>query len=160
MEFILLEGGSRYREPLNALLSDTWGDVRVVVRGEWHDLTLCEAFLCVENGVVLGAVHWAASGEGAEILSLVSCREHAGIGQALMRLAADACRAQGAQWLRVVTTNDNARAFQFYQRFGMVLETVRLRQLEVSRRMKPGIPLAGCDGIPIRDELQFVMALS
>ncbi len=159
MEYIRLEGDSQYREPLHALLTETWGDLRVVVRGEWYDLTLCESFLCVEGGAVLGAVHWAVSGKDAEILSLVSCREHAGIGQALMRLAADACSAQGAQWLHVVTTNDNARAFRFYQRFGMVLEAVRLRQLEVSRRMKPCIPLTGCDGIPIRDELQFVTAI-
>jgi hypothetical protein len=34
---------------------------------------------------------------------------------------------------------------------------VRLNQIEKSRKIKPSIPLTGCDGIPIRHELQFVM---
>ncbi|MCE5344606.1 MAG: GNAT family N-acetyltransferase [Eubacteriales bacterium] len=159
MEYVNPEGDSRYREQMNALLREAWGDVNVVAHGEWFDLTACDMFLCVDFGEVIGAVHFIVTGNDAEILSLLSRREHAGIGRALMRLAADACRARGMRCLRVVTTNDNARAFRFYQRFGMELETVRLRQVDVSRRMKPLIPLTGCDGIPIRDELQLVLKL-
>ncbi len=143
-----------------ALAREEWGDERVVVNGAWRDLSRCEAFLCAQGDVLLGALHYAVSPEGCEILSLISVREHVGVGRELMRLAVEEARGLGAASLFVVTTNDNTRAIRFYQQFGMELAAVRLNRVdEVSRKMKPSIPLTGCDGIPIRHELEFSMKL-
>ncbi|MCL2003766.1 MAG: hypothetical protein FWG72_07160 [Oscillospiraceae bacterium] len=51
--------------------------------------------------------------------------------------------------------NDNARAFRFYQRRGFTIREIRLGAIGAARRLKPSIPLAGEDGIPLRDEIEF-----
>jgi len=76
-----------------------------------------------------------------------------------MRRAIDNARQNGAKRLYLYTTNDNTRAIRFYQQMGMNLEAFDLNAVERSRKLKPCIPLTGCDGIPIRHELRFGMEL-
>ena len=47
---------------------------------------------------------------------------------------------------------------RFYQRRGFVLAGVYPGAIEQSRRIKPQIPRVGNFGIPIRDEIEFVLA--
>ena len=54
-----------------------------------------------------------------------------------------------------IITNDNGPAIDFYQRRGMRLVAVHPNPLELSRRLKPEIPLTGLGGLPLRDELGF-----
>ncbi|MDP2975645.1 MAG: hypothetical protein Q8N45_05465, partial [Anaerolineales bacterium] len=61
--------------------------------------------------------------------------------------------------LFVVTTNDNTPALRFYQKRGFVIAAVRINAIEQSRKLKPEIPFAGEDGIPIRDEIELEMIL-
>ena len=70
------------------------------------------------------------------------------------RLKAKAKNA-GKQKVVVMTTNDNTVAIRFYQKRGFSLRTLRANMLEISRKLKPGIPLVGNAGIPLRDELEF-----
>ena len=56
-------------------------------------------------------------------------------------------------WL--ITTNDNVRAFAFYQRCGMDLVRVVRDGVSVSRRVKPSIPGSGSSGIALRHELEL-----
>lgn len=155
MEYLNLEQNERYRTKVNDLLKKAWGDVKIVVHGEWIDLSRTKAVICVENSEVIGAVHYYFAGDSCEILSLFSHKEHVGIGQKLMHLVLDECRDCGLQRLFLVTTNDNVRAFKFYQQFGMDLEEIRFNQLELSRRLKPQTPFVGDNGIPLKHELQF-----
>ena len=46
---------------------------------------------------------------------------------------------------------------RFYQRRGFALVRVYPGAIEQSRRIKPQIPRVGNFGIPIRDELKFVL---
>ena len=62
--------------------------------------------------------------------------------------------------LWVLTTNDNLRAFAFYQHWGMDLRRVIRNGAEVSRRVKPSIPTIGSTGIPVRHELEFELVVS
>jgi hypothetical protein len=57
----------------------------------------------------------------------------------------------------LVTTNDNLNALRFYQKRGFVLVAVHRNALEVSRKLKPEIPLVGMDSIPLRDEIELEM---
>jgi hypothetical protein len=50
-------------------------------------------------------------------------------------------------------------ALRFYQKRGFVLVAVHKNALEVSRKLKPAIPLIGNDGIPLRDEIELEMIL-
>ena len=62
--------------------------------------------------------------------------------------------------LRVTTTNDNTRALRFYQRAGFRLTALHPDAVDEARKIKPGIPGTGEDGIPIRDEIELTMELS
>lgn len=68
-------------------------------------------------------------------------------------------RQQGCERLWLVTTNDNVDALRFYQKRGFALVRLYRRAIENSRRLKPGIPLVGAYGIPIRDEIELEMVL-
>ena len=68
-------------------------------------------------------------------------------------------RARGCRRLRLVTTNDNMRALAFYQKRGFDLFALRRGALDLSRRLKPEIPLVGEGGIPLRHELELELLL-
>lgn len=53
--------------------------------------------------------------------------------------------------LRVVTTNDNPRALSFYVRRGYRLARLHADAMDRVQALKPGVPLTGNDGIPLRD---------
>ena len=43
----------------------------------------------------------------------------------------------------------------FYQRRGFVFAAIYINAMQISRQMKPQIPLTGIDGIPLRDEIEM-----
>lgn len=147
------------RKQVNEQLREQWGSLCVAAHGELFNLKECDGFVCMEGHTALGAIHCHREGEACEVLSLYVLREHEGIGQALMRRAIDDVCRNGAKRLYLYTTNDNTRAIRFYQQMGMNLEAFNLNAVEQARRLKPCIPLIGCDGIPILHELRFGMEL-
>ena len=68
-------------------------------------------------------------------------------------------RGEGCRRVWLVTSNDNLDAIRFYQRRGLRLVAVHPGAIERAREIKPTIPLVGSYGIPIRDELEFELAL-
>ena len=66
----------------------------------------------------------------------------------------------GCKRLWLITTNDNINALRFYQKRGFVLVAVHRNALELSRKLKPEIPMIGNDGIPLRDEVELEMILN
>jgi len=108
------------------------------------------------GGAPLGLVTWCVDGERAEIVSLDALQEGRRIGARLMEVAEEELRRRGVRTLRVVTTNDNPRALGFYVRRGYRLVRLHPDAMDRVRALKPGVPLTGNDGIPLRDmwELQ------
>jgi ribosomal protein S18 acetylase RimI-like enzyme len=141
------------------LMRERWGGAIQVVNGRARDASLLEGFIAEENGEPMGLVTYEMRGAEAELVTLNSLREHAGIGSALVAAVAGEAWKQGCRKLSVVTTNDNVNALRFYQRRGFVLSALRTRELERSRRIKPEIPELGLDDIPIRDELELMLVL-
>jgi DNA-3-methyladenine glycosylase I len=56
-------------------------------------------------------------------------------------------------WL--ITTNDNYTAVSFYQRRGFRVKTIHKNAIEQSRKLKPGIPVTGIEGVSIRDKIEM-----
>jgi GNAT superfamily N-acetyltransferase len=104
-------------------------------------------------------VTYHIEGDACEIVSLDSLVEGIGIGAALIEAVKDAALAAGCTRLWLITTNDNLHALRLYQKRGFVLAALHRNALEVSRRLKPQIPLVGLDGIPLRDEIELEMRL-
>lgn len=154
-----LRGSTGHDPALRAFL-DERGSVVVARAGELVDAMTRPAVIAEDAGVVVGALAFDVVGPNCEILTWHTARKWSGVGTALVhevaRLAADL----GCERYWVTTTNDNVDALGVYQRRGFRLEALRRGAVDESRRtIKPGIPLEGDYGIPLRDELQLVQDL-
>ena len=108
--------------------------------------------LCLrDGGTVLALVTWAAIGEEAEIVTLDAFEAGRGYGGRVLDEAERRLAAGGTRLVRLVTSNDNTRAVAFYQRRGYRLVRLHLGALDSVRRAKPGVPLTGIGGVPLRD---------
>ena len=74
-----------------------------------------------------------------------------GAGTRIMDAAEDELRRRGVGKVVVATTNDNVRALNFYQKRGYRLVRLHLDAMDRVRERKPGVPLTGRDGLPLRD---------
>ncbi|MEU7895061.1 GNAT family N-acetyltransferase [Nonomuraea sp. NPDC049152] len=153
--------------PLNAddiawvreLFTDRWGGVVSVSRGVAHDTTALPGFVAHLDGERAGVATYRIEGRECELVTLDSVREGAGAGTALVDAVAAAAHVAGAVRLWLITTNDNLRALRFYQKYGFDLVALHRDAVARSRTLKPSIPEAGLDGIPIRHELELELLL-
>jgi len=141
------------------LLINRWGSTKIVTRGVLHDADRLPAFVTVADDERVGLATYRIYGNQCEMISLDSLRESIGVGSALIEAVKDAARKAGCSRLWLITTNDNLHAIRFYQRRGFALVAVHDNAVEESRKLKPGIPLFGIDGLPIRDEIEFEIQL-
>jgi GNAT superfamily N-acetyltransferase len=123
-------------------------------RGETLNALELPALVAEDGGREVGLLFYRFDGEDCELFLLLAVNREKGIGTALVD--ALVARAAGHRRIWVVTTNDNLRALRFYQRRGFSLCALRPGAVDdTRRRLKPGIPLTGDDGIPRRDELEL-----
>lgn len=136
-------------------LVDAFGGVGVARKGVLIDASALPGFVATDGGRPVGLLtHDVADGE-CEVVAVLSMERGQGVGRALMDAARDHAVAAGCRRLWLVTTNDNARAFRFYQRWGMDLCAFHRHGARRSREAKPSLPRLGADGIPIEHELEF-----
>lgn len=145
-----------WRPWADRVLREEWGGPMIVSKGRLLDGSQLPGFVALQEGQPIGLILYDVHGDQCEIAALVSCREGRGVGGALIDRAARVARQLGCQRLWLITTNDNLHAIGFYQRRGFTLAAVNCGVMERYRRtLKPGIPLLGSEGIPIRDEFEF-----
>jgi GNAT superfamily N-acetyltransferase len=146
------------REWLAEILRENWGPA-VVSRGRLIDATVLPAVVCLRSGRPVGVATYDPGEADCELVTIDAFREHTGVGSALLAAVEQAARAHGCSRLWLITTNDNLDALRFYQRRGMRLAAVHAGAIEVSRSLKPSIPMTGHHGIEIRDELELEKTL-
>jgi RimJ/RimL family protein N-acetyltransferase len=108
---------------------------------------------------MVGLVTYRIEGSQCEVVTLNSEEEGTGIGTALLEAVCREAAAAGCTRVWLITTNDNLPALRFYQKRGMRLFALHPNAVEASRKLKPEIPLAGWEGIPIRDEIELELRL-
>ncbi|HET6850116.1 MAG TPA: GNAT family N-acetyltransferase [Gaiellales bacterium] len=149
------------RSWLTEFMTERWGAPEMVADGRvFRPDRLPGAVAEGAGGVILGVVTWEITGDACQLMSIDAVHEGEGIGTALLEAACDAARAAGCRRIHLITTNDNLRALGFYQRRGFVLRELRPGAVDESRRLKPEIPPAAENGIPIRDEIVLERPLS
>lgn len=153
------EFNENFRSRVNGWLREEWGGPLMVSLGELFDTSALSGFTAEEDGTLLGALLYRTGRHGMEVASLFCLQKGRGVGRALLDAAARRAREKGLSRLWLVTTNDNTRAIRFYQKYGMELVAVHMDSVACSRRLKPGIPPTGEDGIPIRHEFEFALPL-
>lgn len=82
-----------------------------------------------------------------------------GIATALLKAAVREPHQRACRRVFLSTTNDNLHALGLYQKRGFGLVRVLQGTVNESRRIKPGIPLVGENGIPLRDEIELELSL-
>lgn len=60
----------------------------------------------------------------------------------------------------LITTNDNINVIRFYQKRRFDMVKIYLYALDVSRKLKPSIPVIGDFNITLKHEIEFEMDLS
>jgi ribosomal protein S18 acetylase RimI-like enzyme len=133
----------------------------VVARlGELVDPTRLPGFIAILDGQRAGLASYAVRGDECELVTIRSLREGRGVGRALLDAVRDAAIEAGCTRLWLITTNDNLRALELYQRWGMeIVAFHRHAATEARRHLKPSIPERGAHGIPIAHELELEMRL-
>ncbi len=140
--------------------TDSWSIPVVARLGELVDPTQLPGFIAFLDGQRAGLASYAMRGEECELVTIRSLRERCGVGRALIDAVRDAAVAAGCTRLWLITTNDNLRALELYQRWGMeIVAFHRHAVTEARRHLKPSIPERGAHGIPIAHELELELRL-
>ena len=154
-----LEG--KCRKETDALIRENWGGPMIVSRGKLTDTRGLPGFAAEEDGRLLGYLLYRVSGKDCEVVVLEALEQNRGVGTALLDLAGIRAKEAGCNRLWLITTNDNAHAIRFYQKYGMELRAVHIGAVDKARNLlKPGIPMTGEDRIPIRHEFEYELRIS
>jgi GNAT superfamily N-acetyltransferase len=140
-------------------LCRVWGSTAVARRGELVDAAELEGIVAVVDGHPAGLVTYAMRDAELEVVTLQAEPEGHGVGRALMDAVRDHARDVRMSRIWLITTNDNIRALRFYQQWGMDLVALIHNGVSRSRTVKPGIPVIGQHGIPVRHELELELRL-
>jgi len=140
--------------------TDSWSKPVIARLGELVEPTQLPGVVALLDGQRAGLASYAVRGEECELVSLRSLREGGGVGRALLDAVREAAVAAGCTRLWLITTNDNLRALELYQRWGMdIVAFHRHAVTEARRRLKPSIPERGSNQIPIAHELELELRL-
>ena len=94
-----------------------------------------------------------------EITSLDSLQENQGIGSELVETVIHEAKERNLQKIVLITTNDNINAIRFYQKRGFDMAHLFRNAMDISRKLKPEIPLIGDNSIPLRHEIEFELSI-
>lgn len=143
------------RNLVNQFFIDNWYSTDMSIREKIIDGTKLDGFLLREENKIIGLVTYTFFGDICEIVSLDSKRENIGIGTALLKEIEKIAINNNCKKIRLITTNDNMRALQFYQKRGYCLTRLYPNAMEKVRKVKPNVPLIGDNDIPLRDEIEL-----
>ncbi|TML72314.1 MAG: GNAT family N-acetyltransferase [Actinobacteria bacterium] len=141
------------------LQRDSWGDMAVARRGELVDPSGLPGFVAFLDGERAGLATYAVRGDSCEVVTIRSLQEGCGVGRALLDAVRAAAAESGCRRLWLITTNDNTRALDVYQRWGMEIVAFYHDAVALSRQVKPSIPERGRSGIPMEHEFELELRL-
>jgi ribosomal protein S18 acetylase RimI-like enzyme len=140
--------------------TESWSEPVAARLGELVDPTRLPAFVALLDGERAGLASYAVRGDECELVTIRSLREGRGVGRALLDAVREAAIEAGCTRLWLITTNDNLRALELFQRWGMdIVAFHRHAVTEARRHLKPSIPEHGAQGIPIAHELELELRL-
>ncbi len=131
----------------------------MVSRGRVFEPAMLPGFLAIQGEYPVGLATYNLDKRSCELIILNSLISGIGIGAGLVSAVHKMAVEAGCWRLWLITINDNVKALGFYQRVGFRLATLHKNAVNVSRELKPQIPVIGQGGIPIRDEIELEMIL-
>jgi GNAT superfamily N-acetyltransferase len=150
---VLLDG---LPEEVVGHLVASWGSTVVASRGRLHELRGLPAVAVHGGERLLGLAFYAIENDQCELVALDTMEPEDGVGMALLDAVVERAQKAGCSRMWLVTTNDNTSAMRFYQRRGMRLVAAYPGATDEARAsLDREIPVVGCDGIAIHDEIEF-----
>src|SRR5215211_1970792 len=140
-------------------LEVAFGGVTVARKGVLIDASVLPSFVATDrSGRPVGLLTYDVAHGECEVVAIVSTTIGRGVSRTLMDAAHDHAGSSGCRHLWLITTNDNALAFRFYQMWGWTCASsiVTARR---AREAKPSLPRRGTDGIRLDHELEFELLL-
>ena len=147
------------RNLINAFIKEHWYTTTMIIRGRVIDMTKTEGFFFRDGENIIGLITYIVYDNILEITSLDSLRENQGIGSKLVETVIHEAKERKVRKIVLITTNDNINAIRFYQRKGFDMVHLFHNALDISRKLKPEIPLIGENSIPLRHEIEFELSI-
>lgn len=147
------------RSLIDAFIKQHWYTTTMVIRGKEIDLTKAEGFYFSEGDNIVGLITYIVYDNILEITSLDSLYQNQGIGSKLVDTVIHEAKERNLQKIVLITTNDNINAIKFYQKRGFDMARLFHNALDISRKLKPEIPLIGENSIPLRHEIEFELSI-
>ena len=144
-----------FRTKVQPIIEETWGSPLLAINGKLWDSRTMPGYVAICDTTVLGYLLYEFHDDVCEIMALQSVAQNIGIASALIECVKQTAKESNTNKVIVQTSNDNIHAIRFYQKRGFTIREVRIGALEISRQLKPSIPVIGKDGIPLRDEIEF-----
>jgi len=149
-----------YRGRVAEFIKTNWLEVFIISRGRKVYPAEIEGFVALDDSNnIIGFVTYEITGKQCEVVTLDALQKFQGIGTKLLATLIANLKTKDIKRLWLITTNDNVDAIRFYQKRGFTIAAVHVNAIAHSRMLKPSIPLIGCYGIPIRDEMEFELIL-
>jgi GNAT superfamily N-acetyltransferase len=147
---------------IESVLDERWGaQGLIVIHGERFDASRLPAIIAGQrDGLATFQILRTNKTVSAELITLDAITPNQGVGTILIEGLVRKLREQGAEVLRVTTTNDNLDALRFYQRRGFRIVAVHPGAVDEARKIKPTISQIGEYGIPIRDEIELELQIA
>lgn len=140
---------------INKFIVKHWGSEKVVVHSTEYFPANLPGYIAQYGNLIVGLITFKFLEISCEIITINSEIEKFGIGSELIKLVEKETRKNNIDTIWLITTNDNIKAIEFYQKRGFQLVEVYPNAVIESRKLKPDIPIFAENGIPIRDELKF-----
>lgn len=147
------------RSLINSFITEQWFTTKMIIRGKEIDMTAVEGIFALEAEKIIGLITYIVYGDTLEITSLDSLCENKGLGTDLLLKVIRIAKENNFKKIVLITTNDNINAIRFYQKRGFDMACLYRNALDISRKLKPEIPLIGEDNIPLKHEIEFEMIL-
>lgn len=147
------------RNMVNEFIIRQWYSTKMIVRGKEIDLSTANGVIALEDNQIKGLVTYMIHEDVCEIMSLDSLEQSKGIGTILIDHVIKISKKAQCRKILLITTNDNINAIRFYQKRGFDMTHLYHNALDLSRKLKPEIPLIGENNIPLRHEIEFQMIL-
>jgi len=140
-------------------ITENWGSDKIITRGKIYHVKDLPGFVIIQNKEIIALILYSTKGHNCEIISMNSKKQNKGLGTLLLNHIKEHAKKIGCIRLWLVTTNDNLSALRFYQKRGFIIKAIYPNAIDISRKLRPEIPLVGKDGVPLRDEIELEMSL-
>ena len=151
--------GLEERKKINNFILKRWFSLEMILRGKIVDLKNIDGFYIEDKNNIIAVITYRIIDFSLEIISIDSVYENRGIGSLLINKVKDFAAECNLKNIIVITTNDNLRALDFYQKRGFILNKVFFDSIQQARKLKPEIPIKNENGILIRDEIELKFLL-